>query len=92
MSDNPIDDLNNMRRGDKALRKAVEIEVDLARHLAGFIEKFGEDGLRESLGDDFDFDRIKGLVPRLEELGEDELKLVLFRERKAEAGFAPDQN
>jgi hypothetical protein len=91
MSIDPVTALKGLKRADKFLRKSVEEEVRAARHLAYFAEKFGESDFRARLGDAH-VDELLAIHRRVNELGEEQYKLVRFRERKAEFGVAPEQN
>jgi hypothetical protein len=91
MSIDPVDVLNRMRGADEVLCKAMAAEIEAARLLADGVERFGPDRLREHLGN-AEFDRLMRLARRREELGEEQLILALFRERKVEDGISPERN
>jgi hypothetical protein len=91
MSNDPVDFLKAVKRAEKMIRKGVAAEIEAAWLVAEGVKKFGPDGFREKLGDAA-FDKSMAIARRREELGEEQLKLVLFRERRAEIFMAPDQN
>jgi len=91
MDYDPVGRLKGMKRADKLLRKAVEEEIAAARHLAYFVEKFGESEYRAKFGDAH-VDHLLAIHRRVNVLGEEHFKLVRFRERKAELGVTPEQN
>jgi hypothetical protein len=70
-----------IRRITRTAHKAVAAEIETARLLTQGVKQFGEEFCRQSVG--ADFDRLMGLAVRLEELGEEKLKLVLYREKIA---------
>jgi hypothetical protein len=91
MNTDPVDARNKLRRTDEDLQRTVTADSDAAIYLSDAVKKFGEEGFREKFGDT-EFNHLMRLARMREELGEEQFKLVRFRELKAMMVADPDQN